>query len=459
MKALEEPRATPRMKRARRRALGWRARAALALYGLVGRIASPALPSYLARRAKRGKEDPTRRGERFGRASAPRPEGPVAWVHAASVGEAHAISGVAEHLSERGIFVVFTTGTMTSAAIVSERMRGGVVHQYAPLDLERSARRFLEHWRPDLALTSESEVWPCMTMALSDRDIPHVLVNARMSEGSFARWTRLGSLSAALFARFSHVAARTEEDGRRFEELGASPVTVTGDLKAEVVPPRVAPALKARFRELMEGRDVWAAISTHAGEEAVAARIHAALKPRRPRMLTVIVPRHPERGDEVAVELERMGLHVARRSLGQEPTRETDIFLGDTIGEMGLYLRLARTAFVGRSLSDSAEGGQNPIEPAMLGCSVLHGPNIGNFREVYAALDAGGGAREVADEAALKQAVMAALLDPEGAIEAGRKASDTVGGMRGPLRATLRVLAPFIEPLAVRASMMGKAKA
>ena len=442
------------MKRGKRRALGLRARTALALYRAFGRAASPFLPRYLAKRARMGKEDAERRGERFGRTSVARPEGPVAWVHAASVGETHAVMGIAEHLAERGIGVVFTSGTTTSAAIVAERMGTGVIHQYAPLDLDRAVTRFLGHWRPDIAVTAESEVWPVTTLSLSDRDIPQVLVNARMSERSFRRWRRGGALPAAVFARFAHVAARTEEDGQRFEELGSSPVTVTGDLKAEVVPPRVAPQVKARFRDLMEDRDVWAAISTHAGEEALAARVHAALRPRRPRLLTVIVPRHPERGDEIEAMLKTMDLKVARRSRDEEPGPDTDIFLGDTIGEMGLYLRLSRTVFVGRSMAEAATGGQNPIEPAMLGCAVLHGPAVENFREVYTALDAGGGARQVTNEAELRLAVIEQITDPEAAMEAGRKASDTVGGMRGPLPATLRVLAPFIEPLAVRRRML-----
>ena len=448
------PRPPVGMRRGRRRALGLRARGALALYGAAGRIAAPFLPGYLKRRAKRGKEDGARRGERFGRASKARPAGPLAWVHAASVGETHAVMALAEHLAERGIGVVFTTGTATSAAIVAERMPDRVIHQYAPLDLGRAARRFLDHWRPDLAIVAESEVWPVMTMALSDRDIPHVVVNGRMSDRSFRRWRRAGALPAAVFARFALVAARSEEDARRFEDLGASPVAVTGDLKAEVVPPRVPREVKGRFRALTDEREVWVAASTHEGEELIAARVHAALKPRRPRVLTVIVPRHPERGGEVAEALRGMGLDVACRSRGEEPGPETDIFLGDTIGEMGLYLRLGRVVFVGRSLAEAATGGQNPIEPAMLARAVLHGPNIENFREAYAALDAGGGAREVADEDALRRAVTAYLVDPEEAIEAGGRASATVGGMRGPLTATLRALAPFIEPLAVRRSML-----
>ena len=446
----ETPRALPHTRRAPRRGLGLFARLVLKLYRGALVVAAPVLPFYLRARARQGKEDRSRLRERFGRASAPRPEGPLVWVHAVSVGETHAVMSIAEHLVEKGIAVVFTTGTMTAAAIVEERLGSRVIHQYAPLDLPRAARRFLDYWSPDLVVFAESEIWPATTIEISDRRIPHVLVNGRMSDRSFRRWKKTGSLPAALFARYADVAARTAEDAHRFEELGAAPVSVTGDLKAEVLPPRVSPALKAKFREVVDGRLVWVAASTHVGEEEMAGRVHLALKARYPSLLTVIVPRHPERGEALAQRLKTMGLTVARRSLKQPILRDTDVFLGDTIGEMGLYLRLGRVVFMGRSLASEATGGQNPLEPALLGRAVLHGPAVENFREAYTALDAGGGSRLVVNEKALTVAVHELLADPELAIEAGRKASDTVGGMRGPLATTLQVLAPYTEPLAVR---------
>ena len=441
-----------------RRGLTWRARLGLALYGTAGTVLQPVLRGHLRRRAKLGKEEAAARPQRFGRAAVERPDGPLAWLHAASVGEAHAVLAIGERLAERGIAVLFTTGTVTAAAIVRERLRSAAIHQYAPLDVAAPVRRFLDHWRPDVAIIAESEVWPVTLMALSDRRVPTLLVNARMSERSHRRWRRSG-LSEALFARFSHVAARSAEDARRFEDLGAAPVTVTGDLKAETLPPRVEPALKARYRAMLGDRPAWGAVSTHPGEEDMAGRAHLALKATLPDLLTVIVPRHPERGEAVAQRLKAMGLTVARRSLDQEVGPRTDILVGDTIGEMGLYLRLVRIAFVGRSMTDSATGGQNPLEPAMLGLPVLHGPNVENFAEAYAALDAGGGSTALAGEADLVAAVRSALGDPAAAIEAGRKAEATVAGMRGPLRATLTAIGPFVEPLAIRARLDESAEA
>ena len=454
MSPVDPVRAPLGVRRAPPRGLSTPARLALGAYRRIGAVLTPFMGFYLRSRAKAGKEEGARRGERFGRTTIARPDGPLIWIHAVSVGEAQAVMSIADHLADRGLTVLLTTSTTTSAAIARERLGDKVIHQYAPLDIANAAERFLDHWRPDLVVFSESEVWPTTMIAISERDIPHMLVNGRMSDRSFARWVRLGSLTPALFARYVHVAARTQEDANRFEELGASPVTVTGDLKAEVLPPRVPATTKARFRDKVAGRLVWIAASTHPGEEEIAGRVHLALKARHKGLLTVVVPRHPERGEGVAQRLKGMGLTVARRSLQQPILPSTDVFVGDTIGEMGLYLRLGQVVFVGRSLSGEASGGQNPLEPALLGRAVLHGPNVENFREAYAALDAGAGAREVRDETALSAAVNELLSDPEAAIEAGRKASDTVGGMRGPLAATLRVLAPYTEPLVVRRQLL-----
>ena len=433
-------------------------RAGLAGYCALGFLVAPFLPGHLRRRVKNGKEDPVRRRERFGRASAKRPDGALVWIHAASVGESHAVVSIAEHIAQSGVGVLFTTGTKTAAAIVAERLGDDVIHQYAPFDLRRSVERFLEYWKPDLSIVAEAEVWPNTMQGLALRNVPQVLVNGRMSDRSFARWKRSGSVGRALFARYAHIAARSAEDAERFEALGANPVSNSGDLKAEAIPPRVSPALKGEFRKRLADRTVWVAASTHPGEEEIAGRVHLALKTGRPGLLTVIVPRHPERGEPLAQMLKGMGLTVARRSMGHALTPGTDVFLGDTIGEMGLYLRLSRTVFMGRSLATEATGGQNPIEPAMLERAVLHGPATENFREVYSKLDAGGGARLVTDEAQLRYEVRTLLDDPEAAIEAGRKAAATVGGMRGPLRATLRVLAPFTEPLAVRQQLLRTAR-
>lgn len=427
------------------------ARAILTAYRWAGASVYPFIGSYVAWRASRGKEEHVRRRERYGRAGHPRPEGPLIWVHAASVGETLAVTPLIERLAGFGINVVLTTGTVTSAQVASERLGQIIIHQYVPLDLKPAISRFLDHWKPDLAIMAESEIWPMTILELGARRVPQVLVNGRLSDRSFASWTKRSYLAEALFENLAHVVAQSEVDAERFAKLGARPVTVSGNLKVDTDPASVDDA----ELELIEGqigrRKVWAAISTHEGEELAAVEVHQSLKARHRDILTVIVPRHPERGAAIAAEAEALGLTVARRSLGDAITPQTDIYLGDTIGEMGLYLRLTEIAFVGRSLT--GQGGQNPLEPAMLDTAVLSGRNVQNFRDAYQKLSAHGGARFVRNKEVLAGAVNYLLnnySERRKMIEGGRKA---VEEMRGALSRTLQALDPYIHPLIVQARL------
>jgi len=427
------------------------ARLMLRTYRLAGAAAYPLVGPYIAWRASKGKEDPSRRRERRGFASRPRPDGPLIWVHAASVGETVAVIPLMERILEDGINVVLTTGTVTSAQVAAERLGERALHQYVPLDLKPAVSRFLDHWRPDLALIAESELWPMTILELGARHVPQVLVNGRLSERSFEAWRKRSHLAEALFENLAHVIAQSDEDAERFLALGARPVTVAGNLKVDTRPP---PADEAELNELKRqigARPLWAAVSTHEGEEMVAAEVHAALRMRHSDLLTIIVPRHPDRGDALAGQFTSMGLKLVRRSAGHAIASDTDIFLGDTIGEMGLFLRLTEIAFVGRSLS--AQGGQNPLEPAMLDTAILAGRNVQNFREAYRKLIEAGGAKLVRDRDSLAQAVHY-LLRNEAARRAMMAASAaTVAEMRGALDRTLRVLEPFIQPLVVKARL------
>ncbi|MEO3386244.1 lipid IV(A) 3-deoxy-D-manno-octulosonic acid transferase [Mesorhizobium sp. CAU 1741] len=427
------------------------ARAMLTTYRWAGAAAYPIVGTYVAWRASRGKEEHSRRRERYGRAGHDRPEGPLIWVHAASVGETVAVTPLIEQCVDYGINVVLTTGTVTSAQLASERLGDRVIHQYVPLDLKPAVSRFLDHWRPDLAIMAESEIWPMTILELGARRVPQVLVNGRLSDRSFASWSKRSFVAEALFENLAHVVAQSETDAERFRALGARPVTVSGNLKVDTVPPPVDENELTMIRGQIGRRKVWAAVSTHAGEEAVAAEVHARLRERHPDLLTVIVPRHPERADAIAAHAASMGLTIARRSIRDKISPRTDIFLGDTIGEMGLYLRLCEIAFVGRSLT--GEGGQNPLEPAMLDTAVLSGRNVQNFRETYHKLSTQGGARFVADADGLARAVDY-LLDNRDErrkmIDAGRR---TVEDMRGSLARTLQALEPYIHPLIVQSRL------
>jgi 3-deoxy-D-manno-octulosonic-acid transferase len=429
---------------------GW-ARAALVGYRWFGAGIYPLLGPYLAIRAAKGKEDRARRKERYGRSKIPRPSGPLVWFHAASVGETNAVVPLIKEVRRRGIAVVLTTGTVTSAGVARDRLGDDVIHQYVPLDLKPAVSRFLDHWVPDLAIIAESEIWPMTILELGARRTPQVLVNGRLSDRSFARWSKRPSLADALFENLSHVVAQSDLDAERFQNLGARPVTVSGNLKVDTVPPPWDEAELQRLLGQINNRATWAAISTFEGEDEVAAAVHRTLKPRH-KPLTILVPRHPDRGDAIETMLKGNGLEVARRSRGDSIGPETDVYLGDTIGEMGLYLNLTEIVFVGKSLKGG--GGQNPLEPAMLGCAVLSGSQVENFRESYARLLKNGGARFVRDGEMLAKGVHYLLSNPEARKAMAEGGEKTLNDMRGALKATVRALEPYINPLTVKARLL-----
>ena len=429
------------------------ARMLLTTYRWAGVAAMPFIGAYVLSRVGKGKEDRARRHERYGKPSQQRPDGPLVWVHAASVGETVAVLSLIDYILQTGIHVLLTTGTVTSARVAHERLGDRVIHQFVPLDLKPAVSRFLTFWTPDLAIMAESEIWPATILELGARRIPQVLVNARMSDKSFERWQKAPYLSEALFENFAHVIAQSEADGERFRTLGARPVTVSGNLKGDTEPPPVDEALLDRYVKEIGQRKTWAAISTHDGEEKIAAQVHRALKTRHPDLLTIIVPRHPHRAEVLVDELGNLGLNIVTRSSGKSVTSDTDILLGDTIGEMGLYLRLTEIAFVGRSLS--GEGGQNPMEPAMLNTAVLSGVNVQNFREAYRLLIDKGGARLVRDAKMLAGAVNF-LLENHAERETMMKAGlNAVEQMSGALSRTLIALEPFLHPLIVKSRLQG----
>ncbi|MDE2018146.1 MAG: 3-deoxy-D-manno-octulosonic acid transferase, partial [Hyphomicrobiales bacterium] len=339
----------------------------LALYRAGAALAAPLAGAWLDLRARRGKEVPERLGERRGIAAAPRPAGALTWIHAASVGESLAALPLVERLSIRGRALV-TTGTATSAAMMADRLPRGALHQFAPLDAPQFARRFLDHWRPDALLLVESELWPNLLAATAARGAPVAIVNARMSDRAFARWSRRPQVARAVLADVSAVLARGEIDAERFMALGAPRVAAVGNLKWDAPPLPVDGVALARLAGLTAGRTIWLAASTHAGEEEIAGAVHASIAARLPRALTLVVPRHPQRGPEIARALAERGLSVALRSRREAPGADVDVYVADTMGELGLFYRLAPVVFVGGTLVP--RGGQNPLEAARLGAAV-----------------------------------------------------------------------------------------
>ena len=420
-----------------------------ATYRLGGIVGYPLLRPILHHRARRGKEERTRLGERFGRTGVERPDGPLVWVHAASVGETLAVTSLIKNIHDFGIAIVLTTGTVTSARLAEERFGNTVIHQYVPLDVLPAVTRFLDHWRPDLAINVETEIWPVTIAELAKRRIAQIIVNGRISDRSFDRWMKRRDLARTLFSRFSLVMAQTELDAERFSDLGALRACVAGNLKVDRSAPPVDDAVLQQVMGAIGERPVWAAISTFDGEEKNAADVHVALKEKYPDLLTVIVPRHPDRCDVLAGLFAAKGLSVKRRSLGEVPDAATDIFLGDTIGDMGLYLRLTEIAFVGRSMT--ARGGQNPLEPAMLGTAILTGPHVDNFRDTYRQLRQAGAVRIVEGPEALLQSVDLLLGDASARKHMISAGHACVRDMRGALARTMKGLERYLAPLILEA--------
>lgn len=390
----------------------------LRLYLAASRRAGGIARRWLDRRRAEGKEDPDRLAERMGIAGVPRPDGPLIWFHAASVGEAASLLELLRRLTQArpGLTCLVTTGTVTSARFLADRLPENCIHQFSPLDVQPWVRRFLDHWRPDAAVFTESEFWPATLCEAHDLGIPLLLINARISNRSFRRWRMLGGMARALLARYDRILAQDTLAGEQLAALGADPgrLTVEGSLKEGAAPLPYDEVERAKMARAFAGRHLWLAASTHPGEEEIVLGAHFRSRPALPLLSLLLVPRHPSRGDEVAALVRSRGLTVAQRSKGEPVTADTEVYLADTLGEMGLWYRIAPVSFVGGSLVDV--GGHNPFEPALLGSAIIFGPHVRNFIEGYRRLELAGAAVLVRNEAELSDAVIA-TLPPDRAAE------------------------------------------
>ena len=366
---------------------GLAAKMLAALWALLATLLAPILPFYLRRRAAKGKEIAERLAERQGHGAAS-PAGRLIWCHAASNGETLSLLPLIEALArqDQALSFLVTTGTVTSARLLEQRLApelaARVQHRFLPLDVPRWVARFLDGWRPDLAVIVESELWPNMLAAATKRGVPMALINARMSARSARGWAWAPGFARGLLGRFELILAQTEADAARFAALAGRDVPCWGNLKYAAPPLPADPVELARLGTAWAGRPVWLAASTHPGEDEIILAAHRLLVARHAGLLTVIVPRHPPRGPDIAALA--AGLPVARRSAGQEAGPGVAVYVADTLGELGLFYRLARVALIGGSLVP--HGGQNPLEAARLGCPILIGPHHFNFSEIIARL-------------------------------------------------------------------------
>jgi 3-deoxy-D-manno-octulosonic-acid transferase len=408
----------------------------------------PAVRLYLAHRRRQGKEDALRFPEREGFPSRVRPPGPLLWIHAASIGEAVSTLALIDRLAgERpALNMLVTTGTVTSAQLLATRLpTGHAWHQYVPVDRPVYVRRFLAHWRPNLALWVESELWPNLVVETRRRGIPLLLVNGRMSLASFRRWSRVPALIRPLLQGFDLCLTQDATQAERFARLGAPRALTVGDLKSAAAPLPVDEVAFGALDKSIGQRPRWLAASTHAGEEAMAADTHVSLRARFPGLLTLIAPRHPSRADEVADVLARRGLRVSRRSKSEPIGPGTEIYLADTLGELGLFYRIAGVAFIGGSMGGI--GGHNPLEAALLDCAILHGPDMANAAQMAEQLRAAGASEVVTSAAALARALEPLLADAAVRGRRSAAAATVAARQRHVLDAVLDRLAPWLDRL------------
>ncbi len=395
------------------------------LYRALTTASLPLVELLIQQRTMRGKEEPTRVDERRGIPSIERPRGPLVWIHAASIGEAQSVLALIERIlrTSPDLNVLMTTGTVTSAKLMEERLPRRAIHQYVPIDRPGWVRRFLDYWQPGAGLWVESELWPNLILESRRRHIPLALVNARMSARSRQSWGRAPRLARELLSAFDAILAQDEEIAGRLRDLGATHVSVTGNLKLAAAPLPATAAELTALQDAIGDRPVWLAASTHRTEEDAVVDVHVNLADRLPGLLTLLAPRHPQRGDEVEQLLDRAGLRVARRSRGETVNADTDVYLADATGLMGQLYRVAPLAFVGGSLIP--HGGQNMLEAAQLGCAVIHGPHVDNFRSITNDLGGAGASLQVADREGLVRAVAELMTDDDrlGAMRAAAEAA------------------------------------
>jgi 3-deoxy-D-manno-octulosonic-acid transferase len=421
------------------------------LYGLATDLAGPWLERHLERRAARGKEDADRLAERRGQSRIARPPGALLWLHGASIGETGSLLPLIAPLRRQcpGLQLLVTCGTSAAAILLAKTLPEGAVQQYLPLDRRAWVEAFFDHWRPDAGLIADSELWPNLLFAARQRHLKLALVNGRLSEKSFRRWRHLPGFAGDILRSFAVIAAIDETQRDRFVDLGAANAVATGNLKAAAPVPACDEAELARFRAACQGRKVVLLASSHEPEERLLTLALAPLLSEAQRPLLLLAPRHPARADAIAEALRPAmaeGHALKRRSQGDLPGSEDGAYLADSLGEMGLWFRLADIVIMGGSLAP--KGGHNPIEPAWLGRAILTGPHLDNFADLYARLAAAGGCRLLPDAPSLAGATMALLADPAARGELGQAAQRFARGEAAVLDRTLAALAPVTEALA-----------
>lgn len=373
-------------------------------YGIL-RFSAPVLEHILKLRCERGKEISARLGERKGVADMARPSGKLLWLHGASVGESLSALLLVERLLEadENLHIMVTTGTVTSAELLENRLPKRAFHQFIPLDNPLWVKKFYDHWQPDMVLWMESEIWPHLLLEAKKRGIPVALLNARISPKSLDNWRKFPKTISEIMSVFSFCHAQADYEIGHLEALGANNIAALGNLKYAAAAPSCDEIELEALKKELAGRDILFYASTHKGEEILAAKTHERLKEKFPDLLTLIAPRHPQRGVGICAEFEKEGFEISCRSEGKGLNKKSDIYICDTLGEYGLFYRLADIAIIGGSFVP--HGGQTPIEAAKLGCPIIYGEYMFNFVEICEELEKAEAALLVKGGGALGEAI------------------------------------------------------
>jgi 3-deoxy-D-manno-octulosonic-acid transferase len=374
-------------------------------YSCFSWLGAPLVTGYLKWRAYKGLEDQSRLHERMGRASVPRPEKTLLWINAVSVGEAVAAITIIQAILKKypEVHVLLTTTTVSSAKVIEKRLPKNTTHQFCPVDTPQAVGRFLKHWQPDLAIWVESELWPNLLHETQEKGIPTILLNGRMSLKSFSNWQKLKGMISPLLSRLDLCAVQSKEQAYFFQSLGAKSVLVMGNVKLMMTPLEVDSKKYRALKREVANRPVWLAASTHPGEDEFVLSAHKALRKEHPDLLTILVPRHIERSTFLQQLALKEGVPTALRT---ETTSldGVEIYIGNTLGEMGLFYALAPVVFMGATLVP--KGGHNPIEAAQLGAFILHGPHTFNNPQLYDSLASLGFSESIQKENKLSALVL-----------------------------------------------------
>lgn len=400
------------------------------------------VPGILNGRAANGKEDPARLNERLGQAGVPRPQGNLVWFHGVSVGESLSALPVIDRLRQErpDLCVLITTATTTSAEILAKRLPQGVIHHFAPVDTPQAVRAFLDHWRPDLAVFIESDIWPVLLSDLTARAVPHVLLSARITEKTARGWRLFPASVRHLLLGYALILAQDVASENRLRAAGARPGP-RANLKILGAPLPVKEDALSSLRVDTAERRVILAASTHYGEDSIIAKT---LESRlREGDLLILVPRHPIKAGEIRLDLEAMGLNVARRSYDEPLTSEVQVYLADTLGDLGLFFSVADLVIMGGSFL-SAIGGHNPLEAARLGKAVITGPDISNWQGIFDDLLQAGAAFRVLGPQELGFMLDQLIAHPQAVADADQAASLVSQREAGTLDVVWQAMAPFL---------------